>query len=328
MRFICATCNYATDRHSSYQKHLLTQKHKQQMSPTTKQLHSLHKVYLKRAYICNYCGNEYSSISTLSRHKKACNEKESLVTKYDVEIDKYKQENAHLKEMQKQHFEMQKQHIEMQKQQQAEIKRLETLIKNAGGVIKTSVSALAYVAQNYNNAPALKQIKDFSYLENADNDSDNDSDDENDLAQTIIKSHDNKTIVDYLGNIIVQAYKKDDPTKQSIWNSDSTRLTYMIRELIDKKPDWQVDKKGVKTTRYIIAPLLEYIRQLMADFIENNRLENFLHDSDWRMKKRMDNLKSACEICYNIKNKFLSEQLIKHIAPHFYLNKNELLIDG
>jgi len=272
-------------------------------------------------YKCNYCNIVFKNAGNLSRHKKLCSEKETLVTKFTTEIDNRNKEIEHFKEMHKQH-------IEMQKQQQAEIKRLETLIKNAGGVIKTSVSALAYVAQNYNNAPALKQIKDFSYLENADNDSDNDSDDENDLAQTIIKSHDNKTIVDYLGNIIVQAYKKDDPTKQSIWNSDSTRLTYMIRELIDKKPDWQVDKKGVKTTRYIIAPLLEYIRQLMADFIENNRLENFLHDSDWRMKKRMDNLKSACEICYNIKNKFLSEQLIKHIAPHFYLNKNELLIDG
>ncbi|ARF12522.1 zinc finger protein [Klosneuvirus KNV1] len=102
----------------------------------------------------------------------------------------------------------------------------------------------------------------------------------------------------------------------------------MIRELIDKKPDWLVDKKGVKTTKFIIDPLLEYIRQLMADFIEENRLENFLHESDWRMRRRMDDLNVAGEICYNIKNKILSEQLLKHIAPHFYLNKNDQLIDG
>jgi len=320
MKFHCQYCNYSTDTKFCYEKHVITKKHLQKITSVGKQVHSLPKLDPIRAYICNYCGNEYGSACTLSRHRKACNEKESLVTKYDVEIGKRDKEIEHLKEMQKQHF-------EMQKQQQAEIKRLESLIKNAGGVIKTSVSALAYVVQNYDNAPALKQIKDFSYLENANNDSDDDSHDENDLSQTIIICHMNKTIVDYLGNIIVQAYKKDDPSKQSIWNSDSTRLTYVIRELIDKKPDWQVDKKGVKTTKYIIAPLLEYIRQLMADFIENNRLENFLHDSDWRMKRRIDNLNAAGEICYNIKNKILSEQLIKHIAPHFYLNKNELMID-
>lgn len=327
MKFHCQYCNYSTDTKFCYEKHLITKKHSNKVLEHAKLSYKSLEV-ITNLYKCNYCNTVFKNAGNLSRHKKTCGEKESLVTKFTAEIDNRDKEIEHFKEMHKQHLEIQKQHLEMQKQQQAEIIRLESLIKNAGGVIKTSVSALAYVAQNYNNAPALKQIKDFSYLENADNDSDNDSDDENDLAQTIIKSHDNKTIVDYLGNIIVQAYKKDDPSKQSIWNSDSTRLTYMIRELIDKKPDWQVDKKGVKTTRYVIAPLLEYIRQLMAEFIEDNRLEKFLHDSEWRMKKRMTNLKSAGEICFNIKNKILSEQLLKHIAPYFYLNKNELLIDG
>jgi len=270
---------------------------------------------------CPYCNIIYTRASNLTRHKKICSDNfgENGIKKiHDLEI-----KNTELmKELQHQQ-ELQKQQQQMQKQQQDEINHLKTLINNAGAVIKTSVSALSYVAQNYGDAPVLKKLKDYSYLQEIDKDSD---DDEFDLSQLIINQHTDKTIVKYLGNIIVDAYKTEDPSKRSIWNSDSVRLTYMIRELINKKPDWTVDKKGVKTTKFVIAPLLEYIRQLMADFIENNRLENFLHDSDWKMKKRIDNLNAAGEICLNIKNKSLEEQILKYIAPHFYLIKNEQLI--
>ena len=44
------------------------------------------------------------------------------------------------------------------------------------------------------------------------------------------------------------------------------------------------------------------------------------------MKKRIYNLNAAGEICLNIKNKSLEEQILKYIAPHFYLIKNEQLI--
>ena len=98
--------------------------------------------------------------------------------------------------------------------------------------------------------------------------------------------------------------------------------------MIHKKPDWTVDKKGVKTSKYVIAPLLEYIRELMAIFIDNNKLEDYLDDSEWKMKKRMENLQSAGEICFNIKNKMFEEQILKYIAPHFYLTKTEQLIEG
>jgi len=44
------------------------------------------------------------------------------------------------------------------------------------------------------------------------------------------------------------------------------------------------------------------------------------------MKQRMDDLNASAEIIANIKNKVLSEQIIKYIAPHFYLSKNNELI--
>ena len=64
----------------------------------------------------------------------------------------------------------------------------------------------------------------------------------------------------------------------------------------------------------------------MVDFNEDNRLENYLHDNVLRMKQRMDDLNASAEIISDIKNKVLTDQIIKYIAPHFYLSKNNELI--
>lgn len=318
MKYVCNICNYGTDRQFCYKKHLTTMKHVKKVEENNKAtFHAPGKLLVdsSNTFKCPYCNNIYTRANNLTRHKQICADNFGENGNKKVQVLEAKN-NELAKEIQL--------HQKLNKQQQDEINHLKTLINNAGAVIKTSVSALSFVAQNYGDAPVLKKIKDYSYLQEIN--ADDSDDDELDLTQQILNHHKDKTIVKYLGDIIVEAYKTEDPTKQSIWNSDSVRLTYMIRELINKKPDWTVDKKGVKTTKYIIEPLLEYIRQLMADFMENNRLENYLDDSDWKMRRRMENLKASSEICFNIKNKSLEEQILKYIAPYFYLVKNEQLL--
>ena len=332
MKYICNFCNYETDLLFSHKKHLKTQKHIKNVTEYANNNTKNHKTFKvhsskrqnlpRKEFKCTFCDKIFYSSSNLTRHTKTCPKKMQMESYSMNEIEKRDYEIARLIELRKHDLDL---HDQLYKQQQDEIIHLKSLIKNAGAVIKTSVSALSYVAQNYNNAPILKKIEDYSYLEYADDD---DTEDEFDLTQTLLNHHNDKTLVTYIGDIIVRNYKKDDPTKQSIWNSDSVRLTYVIRELIDKKPDWTVDKKGVKTIKYIIAPLLEYIRELMEHFLENNKLENYLDEHISKMKKRMDNIKLASEICFIIKNKSLSEQILKYIAPHFYLPKNDQLIIG
>lgn len=69
----------------------------------------------------------------------------------------------------------------------------------------------------------------------------------------------------YLGDFIVKHYKKDNPELQAMWNSDTERLNYFIRELYNIKNNqielkdtnenqkidiqWIVDRKGLKMTR-------------------------------------------------------------------------------
>lgn len=315
MKHMCECCDYETDKLSSYKKHVITQKHAEKVresinkssnileqslnNPTTKQI----------GHICPFCNNNFANSSNLTRHKKICGEKNRIQVNHINEVEKYKQESIHLHEIN-----------DILKEENAHLK---TLINNAGAVVKTSVSALSFVAENYNKAPVLKQLKTYTYLEEADNDDDN-----FDLTRMLFNQHRDKTIIKYLGDIIVAAYKKDNPAKQAIWSSDTVRLTYVIRELINKKPDWTVDKKGVKTTKYIIEPFLEYIREVMDQFLESNMLIDHLDDSDWVMKRRMDDISTAREICFLIKNKTFTDELLKYIAPYFYLNKTDNLIEN
>ena len=69
-----------------------------------------------------------------------------------------------------------------------------------------------------------------------------------------------------MGDFIIKVYKKEKPSEQSIWNTDSSRLTYIIKDLINKKSSkWKIDKKGIKTKKFLIKPLLKHIKIILDD---------------------------------------------------------------
>jgi len=151
IKYYCAYCNYQTDRHFSYQKHLITKKHIRNCNKQTKNVPLAHKKSssVKKLCKCNYCGNYYSNASSLARHRTICAEKETIKLSHIEEIEKLDQEIKRLKEQHQYSLDLYEQ---LHKQQRAEINRLYLLIENAGGVIKTSVSALSHVVKNYNNS--------------------------------------------------------------------------------------------------------------------------------------------------------------------------------
>lgn len=98
-KFTCDSCKYTTDIKFCYDKHLTTVKHSLNVSYIAEQMKLQHANNNKRIYNCNFCGNEYASPSTLSRHKKSCGEKVLMDETYKTEIEKYKHEITYLKEM-------------------------------------------------------------------------------------------------------------------------------------------------------------------------------------------------------------------------------------
>lgn len=312
MKFKCIYCNYETDVKFCYEKHLTTKKHQEKVQEASKGTSEIPGSNLSntdeiKVYKCKYCKENYSTSGSLARHKKICEDKKLVEINYENEVNRYKElHQCDLKEI--------KHLTNTVTILMAENANLKSLVNNAGNVIKTSMSTMSYVIQNYKDAPALASTKDFSALHYEQTNEE--------FVEDLVREHKHKLLGAYIGDFIVKMYKKDDPSEQSIWNSDTSRLTYVIREIIKKKVDWRVDKKGIKTTDRIINPILSYVEKSVREYMETFDMDYDLCSAK-EAEKRMLKLKGAAEILTAIKDKVLSEDINRYIAPHFYLDKGD-----
>lgn len=290
------------------------------------------------------------------------NLKKELHEYYNTELDRQqseitslKKDYKHLQQLHNTETKHYKDKIETLKE---EINRLQETLNNAGNIIKTSVSTTNYIIKNFKDAPALAAPEDYSRLtydrpkggledeyELSDTEEEQDPDDPGDkfidpdsddeikldkgrekekFVEKLLYKHRENILVDYLSRIIVRYHKKKDPSQQSIFNSDTTRLTYIVRELFsNKKIDWRVDKKGIKTTNYIIRPLLKHIDELIREYIDQKTTIDRKTVTTEQLIRNFDNLKSGNEILHSIEKNELSENILKKISPYFYFIKND-----
>lgn len=282
---ICSMCNvsFATSGSAS--------RHKKICSERITKTDKLHKN--NNGHICPFCHLSFATSGSVSRHKKICSEKITITNKLQKSNDE----------------------IQLLKD---EINSLKSVIDSAGIIAKTSASAMSYLIQHHNNAPPLKQITNDECKKIKYNTYSND-----DFVNELTDYYYDKTLVSHIGDFIVRIYKKDDKDDQSIWNSDTTRLTYIIRKSIDdKRPDWTMDKKGNDTCEYIIDPVIEYIKNCINESYEHLGEEN--KEDNTTVETVESNLKRMMlmvQILRQIKKNILRDEILKYIAPKFYLQK-------
>ena len=189
------------------------------------------------------------------------------------------------------------------------------LIEGAGILATKSMSTLSYIIGNYGTAPKLDKPENYNMIKY-------DKTEKNKKIYEMIFTHYNKnTLHKYLGDFLVSIYKKEKADEQSIWISDASRLTYIICEIINKRTDWNVDKKGVKTTNYIIKPFVGYLLEMLNEYNEENALEKHLYENITKMKRRVKNLETSAKIIFYIKNNKMVPEILKYIAPYFHITK-------
>ena len=349
----CDSCNYVSRDKSNFSKHLLSVKHieKEHQPVVASNQHSGKIIYEvnHKKFKCGFCGNLYSTAGNLAKHKRICNDKQILEDNYQKIVNELKNELIHLKQLHKKELKHQQDQIESLKE---ENQWLKSTVTGAGSIIKSSMSTANYIITNFKDAPALMPVEDYSKLtyanhgltemndddnndgndddnndgndDNNNDDIDNELNDKNKFVECLIFQYHHKTLAKYLGDIIVKHYKKKDPEQQSIWNSDSNRLTYIIRELFnDNKIDWLVDKKGIKTTNYIINPFLDHIDELVCDYMNLKTKFDRQTTSVKELELNFPNLSICAEIRKDISGNFLSEEILKYIAPYFHYMKSD-----
>lgn len=202
-------------------------------------------------------------------------------------------------------------------------KNTDTLSKTTELALQTSKTAgksvrgITYAMKHLNNARQLKLLenKEAVKLLTYDN-----KKSQNDTVETIIIKYKNKLLDQYLGDILVKAYKTDDPEIQSVWGVDSARLHFIL-----KQKEWTSDNCGIKLTEIIINPLLRSVDKMIKKYCETNKPTNdpddeIDHDST---RSALDKFARKWAICQELlldisKNK-LHKQILKYISSRLKL---------
>lgn len=308
MNYTCEHCDYNTTDKSHYNRHMKTQKH------------SIKKQYNKKnaeqdenngkKYNCDKCNSTFSHNSSLSRHKKDCKgikllqptetpEYKNLVNKVDTLeslLFKYVLNNNQL------------------------IKPQTNNSNNNSHNTTYNISVKNYIQKHYPNAPALAGITDYAKLTYNEKGEDN----RDDFIDVLVYEYKNGNLHKFLGDFVVEYYKKDDPAEQSVWSSDTSRLTYIIKELLfNKKSIWNHDYKGVKTKNYIINPLLKHIKKYLDEYWIDH-LDKFKTTKLDALNELDSIYRNIYSIKKDIDNDILANDISRYMAPHFYMDKKNI----
>ena len=257
----------------------------------------------------------------INRKNEEINKKNKELDKKDRQINKIikdkKQEIENVtmeknKEIEKITREKDKEIEKITKEKDKLINMLEKNMDGTQKALNTSVSACSYLTKKYTDAPALEPLSDYSVLE-----------EKNKFAREAMYYQKKQKLNEYLGGFIVINYKKEDLSQQSIWNSDTVRLTYIIRESVNQHVSWSVDKKGIKVAKQIIDSMLIYVNTVMNEQL--NYFGDLMNHSE-EQNEYVENMMIISSIIHDIKTGDLKNNINKYIAPYFYLGKNENLI--
>ncbi len=187
-----------------------------------------------------------------------------------------------------------------------------------------TISTIKYIMDNY-TPPAIETYKQIEYSTAMKNlDIINDDNSEETFIKDIIYHSSKNILSKYLGDIIVKLYKKNDSKEQSMWNSDVSRLSYIIREKIGDNFSWTTDKSGVLVNKYVIQPYLTYIYKLLTKTINAITKPKKLVDLTSNQIEQNNEISKGCILIkQTIDNKILEHDINKHIAPFFYFNQKD-----
>jgi len=317
MIYECIVCNYKTNRNSNFKYHNTTEKHQQIMAIQAKQT-SLATQEDQSKYICRHCGKVYKYDRALEKHYSTCEYVEKLKIDYENK----------LKESQSK-IESRDEKIQSLESQLIYIK---SMLSASGIILNKSVSTLQYLINTYKTSPPFKLMDNIPSIENNEGDYDNEAPDNADpvtkntkFVEILIYKFKNNTLVKYLGDFIIKNYKKNDPTQQSIWNSDTARMSYIVRHQVNNdSAEWKTDKKGVITQETAIDPLLKYIEESIIKYHSSPNMQ--MNPKDTCYEALHERIENVTKMKKYVEEKILSANILKYIAPYFYLTKDDNLM--
>jgi len=216
---------------------------------------------------CDLCGLQFSHKSSMYRHKNNfCNKKKDIDDiKKELEDTKIELVNTKL-ELSDVTKELNQLKAKLMQTMETEIKYLHETHKNSAHTLDKSMDALTFLMTHRKNAPELKKLTHKNAQELLTN--------EAKLYTHLLYHNDENTLDQYIGEIILAHIKKENPDDQSVWNSDVSRLTYLIREIVDESLTWLRDPNGAMFDQKIIVPIINVIRSYLDKCLYSKNPDN------------------------------------------------------
>lgn len=349
----CEYCDFGTNKRSDYDRHVRTKKHYSRItdvmkypisdtsgylldtksdtmkypdrypevsSPDTKKSAEKNEEFCSKGFECDFCGRKFTAKCNLYRHLKyRCKTfPDHIENKNSDEIDK-------VRILIKQNDNLQEQNSNLQKQ----INELMALAnKNADVAVESSksnhksMSMMSFAIKNFTKAPEMKLLegKELAGLITYES--------QRTLEELIIHNFESNTLDKFLGDMIIKVYKKKNPKHQSMWTTDTSRLSFIVRQLIGTtgKNEWVNDKSGIKINQLIVIPILERVKIAMVNYIEKCGKKTNIDGKN--MSSIMENMYIAQRVIYSITKEYLNKDIIKYIAPAFGIDIKTLQNDA
>jgi hypothetical protein len=190
------------------------------------------------------------------------------------------------------------------------------------------MDALTFLMTHRKNAPELRKLIHKKAQELLTNGAK--------LYIHLLHHNEEKTLDKYIGEIILTHVKKKNPDEQSIWNSDVSRLTFLIREIVDESPTWLRDPKGAAFNEKIIVPIINVIKTYLEKCLHSTNPDKVELDSEAgteddesdnesvKSESEHDKMRRTGRILDTIetlKSKTYKKSLSEYVASHIPLHK-------
>lgn len=283
MNYSCEECEFVTRNRTDYNRHIISKKHLQLINSKQKNLGDVDKNY-----------------KVIELYKKMLDDKEKVMNEIIENKDKMMKDLMNEKDKTIQYLD-------------SEIKTLTNIINGAGTLSNQSMSIVNYLIKNHSDAPPLLTFTNCSKIKIKDN-----------YTDQLIYFYRNNILIKHIVECIVSEYKKEDPAEQSLWTSDTSRLTYIIKEIMkDNTSNWMVDKQGIKMGKYIIDPLLKFIRIDIMSHLNTSTVDIYKLKPH-ELEEHTLNLQAASHIVSDIDKGILKKDITRELAPQFYMNRKAI----
>lgn len=263
------------------------------------------------------CGKYFIYIQGLYKHKKICKEIIYLQT-IDEHVKTIKEKNNVIEMLTKQIESLQQQTQpscqQIEKKPTKKQSKLTNTTNNAN-IDNRTINIVTYINDNFPNTKPISMLtnvgarKLLKFDESCGHT----------LEEMIVFQHSKYLLDQFIGDFIVNEYKKKNPEKQQIWSSNVQKLTFIVRQVLNKTDHaWLKDFNGICVIKHVIYPILQEVKKILQ--LYSKQCAKIIEDpstSNEKFEKLNNTGQHILKIIYEINQKTLHENIArKHIKIH------------